>query len=131
MPDNKELWIDLHSLITTSSFDGDSDCMVADYHYERDDGSLEPCDDTLIYKLRIALRAVGHKITKISSGFNTQYRCVWKEIYTTVNKSEWEESTKLYNTWVNEVCVERYEVTDTDEEEEEEEQDDDQDENPN
>lgn len=51
----------------------------------------------LHYNLRLALRAVGHKITKVETYYNDDYKCVGEWYYTTITEKEGEAMTLRWN----------------------------------
>jgi hypothetical protein len=99
---NDELWIDLQSLISCSSYDEG----FLTIYYQYNENHKEPADDTITYCLRKALRAVGRKITRVETYYNDDYECVMKSYYTSVTKEEGEYSCKLWNDYVGETFIE-------------------------
>jgi hypothetical protein len=120
MPEvSDDAWIDLQSLIHSSTI---KDGLVNLYYAYDSDGRY---DESLRYKLRVALRAVGHKITKYKYAFDRNLKVVLFDVYTTITKEEDDRMTKLYKDWLEEVAGddEYYsdsEETDSEEEDEEE-----------
>lgn len=92
----KELWIDLHTLVESASFDTGFVCFDYDFtnHY---------MDESIIYNVRIALRSLGYKITKIKNHINSHYRCIFLEIFTNITKEDWEPTTPIYNDYVKDI----------------------------
>jgi hypothetical protein len=58
-----------------------------------------------VFHVRVALRAVGHKITTVkkvySCGRNPDLELI--DIYTTVTEEEGLKASRLYNTWIQDV----------------------------
>ena len=99
-----EKWIDLCSLISSSTIEDGK--LVAYFQYHED--NPEPLYCTLTYQFRVALRAVGHKITKIKSLLTDDLECKMKEYVTTITKEESDKMTKAYNAWIVGVSEEEY-----------------------
>lgn len=112
---DNELWIDLACLIRTpKSFpyrieDGFM-CIIYNYTEQT------PVDDTVLYNLRLALRAVGHKITKIEEHYLEKKVTIQhtkqsystpelnkREFYTTITKEETELMIKLWRKYISDV----------------------------
>lgn len=137
--EQKELWIDLHSLISSSTLecgcckkntcpDGNPSYLVIYYQYSKKhpEGLYNPT----IYLLRKALRALGHKITKIDNHLYDDLSAFMCEYTTSITEKEYRESA-YWNEWVGEITTEHYgyvQDTDTDTDDEEEEEDEEQDE---
>jgi hypothetical protein len=98
----KELWIDLQSLIQCST--RENGYVIIYNQYDKD----HPCPvtDTFTYQLRIALRALGYKITKW-----IRYMDGWDikmiEYKTNIPEAVYEKNN-YWNKWIDEVCEESY-----------------------
>lgn len=99
--ETKELWIDLQSIIKCST--RENGYLVIYCQYNKD----YPCplNDTYTYQLRVALRAVGYKITKWINHMDgwdikmTEYRTnIPEDVY---------EKNNHWNEWVGKVCEEQ------------------------
>ena len=145
--EQKELWIDLHSLISCSTLncechekntcpDGKPSYLVIYYQYSKK--NPEHLYNPYVYLLRKALRAVGHKITKIDNHLYDDLSAFMTEYRTSITEEEYNKNN-YWNNWIGDITTEHYGYvhdadsdSDTDdEEEEEEEQVEEIDENPN
>ena len=97
-----ELWIDLKALVS-SSHSQDGFTVI---YYQYSDEHPEPLYDHITYALRVALRAVKHKITKIEYVYKHDLTCSMKSYVTDIPSAVWDEKTKLWNTWVGGVVTE-------------------------
>ena len=113
-----EDWIDLASLYSSSFFNQGS--LVLDYDWNGEDEMNT--EKTILHQLRKALRKVGHKITKMRSGYRGDKR-VWTLYHTTITEEEGEKMRILWNDWLGEVAEEQY--LDSDSESESDDSDDD------
>jgi len=122
----KEKWIDLYSLISCSGYINDKLCIF----YQYGDNHPYRLYTSTTYDLRIALRSVGHKITKkITHMYDLEV--VMIEYHTSITKEEDKVATKWWNEWVGETHEEEYTETDSeDESDSDEEENDNEDENP-
>jgi hypothetical protein len=114
----KEKWIDLVSL--AQRFYVCPDCQDCK-HAEIEDNSLVN-QEVYLYNLRIALRSVGHKITRITKCWNKDGDLDLIVYKTTITKKEHTIAMNLYDDYVKEVYYDREEEESDDEEEEEMEQ---------
>jgi hypothetical protein len=103
-PTNQEEWIDLVSLVESTTYQQGK--IVFYFEYKED----ETADRTLRYKLRVAIRSVGHKITKLVSYFYPNGNLHMLEIRTTITDKEFDDAIKMYNKWNREVEQLEYEV---------------------
>ena len=126
--EQKELWIDLHALISSSCLDcechnkntcpdGKPSYLVIDYQYSKKhpEGLYNPT----LHLLRKALRAVGHKITKIDNYLCDDLSAFMSVYRTSITEKEYRENT-YWNEWVGNITTEHYGYshdTDTDDEE--------------
>ncbi len=101
MVSKNELWIDLHTLFSCSNYENEYLVLNYDYTLEK-----EPNDDTTHYSLRVALRALGHKITKIKVNFDDEGNAIFKSYYTSINREEGEEATEMWNKYAGEIYEE-------------------------
>lgn len=94
MPEiSDDAWIDLCVLAENGSgYYKDSAFFF--FQYDED----EEHDPALIYNLRVALRSVGHKITRIHYTL-VDGKAFQVDIYTTVPRDEWTNARKLYGEW--------------------------------
>jgi hypothetical protein len=97
-----ELWIDLKALVS-SSHAQDGFTVI---YYQYSEEHPEPLYDHITYGLRVALRAVKHKITKIEHMYRPDLTCVMKSYVTDIPHAVWEEKTKLWNEWIGGVVSE-------------------------
>jgi hypothetical protein len=100
--DNVEEWIDLFCLLQDTNINNLTKCAVLYYEYDDD----EKYDRSLIYQLRVALRAVGHKLDYINYvikhvGVNNIAKVVGVEISTTIPEDVMKRVTKLYREWAD------------------------------
>jgi hypothetical protein len=102
----KEAWIDLECLSQSATIE--NGFAVLYWEYCNRDGSIDPEDHTLRYKLRVALRAVGHKITKYITTYNDDGKLTFLEVVTSITEDEYMEAGRLYNKWVGETQEEEY-----------------------
>lgn len=92
---SNDAWIDLHSLANYGSGFLHNKVFFF-FHYEQD----EKHDPALIYHLRVALRSVGHKITKIEYTLVGEEKRLYQvEIETTITTDEWRKAHQLYGEW--------------------------------
>jgi len=94
---NQEAWIDLQSLIQTTTYENKKAVFFFEYH---DD---ETPDETLRYKMRVAIRSVGHKITVVRKYFRSDHKLQMIEFRTTITDKEFDDAMKLYSNWIDEV----------------------------
>jgi hypothetical protein len=128
MPEvSDDAWIDLMCLIQSSTIkDG---LWNIYYCYARGEDDY---DETLRYKLRVALRAVGHKITKYKYVYDSSDQIRVFDVWTTVTEEELKHATKLYKDWDEDVDEEEAYYSSSDEEEGDDDSDDEPEEdNPN
>lgn len=110
MPEiSDEAWIDFESL-TTSGFIDHDNLMTFYFEYDED----EKYDQTIKFKMRLAVRAVGHKITRMEKRFNKNGDLYIIYFKTTITVDEATRAMKLYNDWLGE--VEECEYDDSDDE---------------
>ena len=98
MPDiSNDAWIDLWCLISCSGYqDGILNIYYGNNLSERDTYDF-------LYKLRVALRAVGHTITKFKKIYSCGNKLELIDIYTTVTEAEGRRASGLYNDWIGTV----------------------------
>jgi hypothetical protein len=92
--EDDEKWIDL-SLLTKGTYIRDGKTIFY-YQFPR------PCEyenDTLHTQLRIALRAVGKKITKVVCHYEKICQPIQIEYHTDITEEEEENMTKLHNNY--------------------------------
>jgi hypothetical protein len=106
----KEKWIDLVSL--TQRFYPCDDCGYAVI----EDKSLIS-EELYLYNLRIALRSVGHKITKITKCWNKDDNLDLICYKTTINKDQHKIAIQLFDDWISENTIDRNEESDSESEE--------------
>jgi len=98
MPDiSDDAWIDLCCMLEGTGYY--HDCAWFYFQYDLEEG--ERHNDTLIYNLRVAVRAVGHKITNINYGLCGD-NVFEVDITTTIPRDEWKVATVLYENWCKE-----------------------------
>lgn len=87
-----------------------------EYAFKREEG--EHHNATLIYNLRVALRAVGHKITNIHYTLcdNEPFQV---EITTSIPRDEWSVAKEIYSKWCEETKTHRHADSDFDDNESE------------
>lgn len=102
MKNNKDKWIDLVSL--AQRFYPCEDCKRGVI----EDKSLIS-EELYLYNLRIALRSVGHKITKISKCWNKDGDLDVICYKTTINEQEYETAMKWFDDWIAETTIHRHE----------------------
>jgi hypothetical protein len=123
MEDNKELWIDLHALISSCCIccrchdkntcpDGEKSYLSIYYEYSKK--NPEPRPNFTDYLLRKALRAVGHKIVKIKSTYK-DWHLILADYQTSITEEEY-NLHKYWNEWISEVTEEEYYENDSDSE---------------
>jgi hypothetical protein len=98
MPDiSDDAWIDLCCMLETTGYY--RDCAWFYFQYDLEEG--ERHNATLIYNLRVAVRAVGHKITNIHYTLcdNETFQL---EITTSIPRDEWQVAKVLYENWCKE-----------------------------
>lgn len=100
---NQEEWIDLVSLVESTTYQQGK--IVFYFEYDEDERS----DRTLKYKLRVAIRSVGHKITALTSTFYSNGNLHLLEIRTTITDKEFDSAIKVYNNWIHDVEALEYE----------------------
>lgn len=114
--DNEEEWIDLFTLIETTNIISDRAWL----YYEYDEN--EKHDKTLIYQLRLALRAVGHKIVRIHYSLlhddDDIAKVVQLDIETTVEGDEWKAAARRYTKWCEKTKTHEHIQDDSDSESE-------------
>lgn len=95
MPEiSDDAWIDFQCL--TDDFAIKDNLVIIYYNYDDD----EKHDPALIYQLRVAMRAVGHKINSIHYTLGKEdHKIVLVEILTSISRDEWLNSCKMYRTW--------------------------------
>jgi len=91
MASTDDLWIDLSSLISSSM--NENGFMVIYYEYDEND----PIDNMIYYNLRLALRAVGHKITKTENSIDENYKPTFVSYYTTITEQQHDMMTAIWN----------------------------------
>jgi hypothetical protein len=97
---NQEEWIDVATLSGSSAITKEGFAVL---YWNYDSDLNEKHDETLRYKLRVALRGVGHKITKVITTYDSDNETVVAiGFITTITKDEWDEANRLYNEWVDE-----------------------------
>ena len=106
-----ELWIDLHSLISSASFENDLVCF---YYGPGED------KETLTYLLRKALREVGFKIVSWKTCFDKNFEPELVEYFTDIPKALWDSKTVLWSDWTTEVCEDFHDISDSESESEDE-----------
>ena len=94
---DKELWIDLHTLVSCSSINNGFVEIV----YQYTDDEPPRLDSGITYRLRVALRAVGFKITKLTRTYTFCDKLVMEIYSTNIPDALW--SFKEYNEWMDEV----------------------------
>ena len=90
--------IDVASLITSSYIENGFVVIFNQYC----ETYPEPSDNTYHYSLRVALRAIGHKITKHEKQYDDNCNCSMKKFFTTITEQEGELITKLWNEYIDE-----------------------------
>jgi hypothetical protein len=100
---NKELWIDLECLGLSSH---QEDGYVVFYE-EFNDEHPEPFPNLTWYSLRIALRALGYKVTKRVSVLR-DLQAIFVSYHTNISQEIHQKATQVYNSHVDEICEERY-----------------------
>jgi hypothetical protein len=87
-----DAWIDLMTVIHCATY---KDGLLNIYY----NGNTA---ESIVFHVRVALRAVGHKITTVkkvySCGRNPDLELI--DIYTTVTEEEGLKASRLYNTWI-------------------------------
>jgi hypothetical protein len=104
---NKELWIDLHTIDIAGShkYDENLTCMYLQF-FNKNDTQLY---DQTKYVLRVALRALGYKIVKVETVFNKDdFSPVCISFYTNLPHNLHDKSTALYNDWIRDTHEERF-----------------------
>jgi hypothetical protein len=108
--ENEELWIDLGTLITCSTYE--NDFLNIWFRYDKE--NPKPEYDTIDYSLRCALRALGFKITKrtttFAPGYGLEVICV--EYQTNIHRHH-DKWIQKYNNWLDSVAEEVYQDIDT------------------
>ena len=87
----KDKWIDLIILMESCKIENGK----AVFCYEG-----ETINPTLMYQIRIALRAVGHTLTGYCKNYNHHQQLTMIEFITTISKDECEQATKWANEWM-------------------------------
>lgn len=100
--EKKELWIDLQSLMQCST--RENGYVVLYYQYNKD--HPYPVNNTNTYQLRVALRALGYKITKYIT-YMDELDIKMIEYRTNIPEAVF-EANNHYNEWLHEVCEEHY-----------------------
>ena len=100
---NQDEWIDLFCLLQDTAINQYTKRAWLYYEYDEND----KYDRTLIYQLRVALRAVGHKLEYINYrvkhvGQNNIAKVVGVEIETTIPDDVMIRISKLYREWADE-----------------------------
>ena len=98
----KEKWIDLVSL--TQRFHMCDEC---EYAVVEDISIINK--EVYLYNLRIALRSVGHKITKITKFWNKEDNLDFIIYTTTITKEQHEIALDLYSNFEAEISFDRHE----------------------
>ena len=114
MKKKKEQWIDLISLSQRINICDDCGFVVIE------DKTLI-CEEMYLYNLRIALRSLGHKITKILKFWDKNEDLDLIAYKTTITKDEFTIAMKWFDDYTQEVYEDRYESEIEDEESEDEE----------
>lgn len=113
-PAMEEKWIDLVCLSQIFQMCEDDKIVVIE------DTSVNQ-EEVYLYNLRIALRSVNHKITKITYFWNRDGELDFIRYETTIRKNEYETAINLHKNFRSETCFERNElVSDSDTESESE-----------
>jgi len=121
--DTKELWIDLHALISSCCMrcrchdmntcpDGEKSYLCIYYEYSKK--NPEPRPNFTDYLLRKALRAVGHKIVKIKSSYK-DWHLILAEYQTSITEEEY-NLHNYWNKWISEVTEEEHYENDSESE---------------
>jgi len=121
---NQEEWIDLFCLLQDTAINTITRRAVLWFEYDDD----EKHDKTLIYQLRVALRAVGHKIEHIC--YNIEHvggdniaKVIGVEIETTIPESVMKGVNTLYRKWAAETKSHNHVESDSESESESDEPD--------
>jgi len=110
MSDDKELWIDLHTLVPSATLD--SGFLYIHYQYRKEYPKPDP--DPIIYNLRTALRALGFKITQIIKIIESNGFIRMMTIRTDIPSNLFEKTMPIYNdSWVDAVIVDEYDDSDS------------------
>lgn len=97
---DKELWIDLHALVQSSCIE--NGLVVCYFQYN----DKHPENDSIIYHMRKAVRAVGFKIKNVETTYNKDFQLVQITFRTDIPEALYE--SKSYNDWVEEVFEESF-----------------------
>ena len=111
--EQKELWIDLHALISSSTLqcecherntcpDGKPSYLVIYYQYSKK--NPEGLYNPTTYLLRKALRAVGHKITNIDNHLFDDLSAFMLEYTTSITEEEYNKHN-YWNEWVGNITT--------------------------
>ena len=114
--DKKELWLDLHSLVSSSTFqcdchkknycpDGNTSYLIIYYEYSKK--YPEPLHDSKTYLLRVALRALGHKIRKIENHLYDDMSAFMVQYTTSITEEEYRQSDN-YNGYIADTVTDIY-----------------------
>jgi hypothetical protein len=107
---HSELWIDLLSLVSSSCTEKGFTTIY--YQYYKDENR----DETLTYTLRVALRALGYKITKIECVYDDNLNLRLKSYYTNIPPDVWAEARKIESDWIRDTYTDDgYYESDSDE----------------
>jgi hypothetical protein len=109
MSDDKELWIDLHTLVPCATLD--SGFLHIHYQYTEKYPQANP--DPTLYNLRTALRALGFKITRIVKTMNSS-TVTMMTIQTNVPSDLYEKTMSIYNDWIGSVEEDEFADSDSD-----------------
>ena len=109
MSDDKELWNDLHTLVPCATLD--RGFLYIHYQYTEKYPQANP--DPTLYNLRIALRALGFKITRIVKTMNSS-TVTMMTIQTNVPSDLYEKTMSIYNDWIGSVEEDEYCDSDSD-----------------
>jgi len=104
MSDDKELWIDLHTLVPSSTDRSGFLHIFIEYS----DKCPRPYSDPIIFNLRIALRALGFKITRIVNTMKSDGTDVMVKVETNVPSDLYKKSISIYNDWIGSVGEDEY-----------------------
>lgn len=108
---DSELWVDLLSLVSSSCVE--NGFITIYYQYVKN--SLG-ADETITYALRVALRALKYKITKIECIYNDECELRQKSYFTNIPPDIWNDARKLESEWIQETYVDDgYYSSDSDE----------------
>ena len=106
-----EYWIDLYTLVEYATVAPNG---LVDFFYQFD-SEMPEIRPNATYHLRLALRKVGKKITKIERYIDNDFIIKHETFYTDITEDEWTKATTMSNLWTDKITEKQHEIDDYEE----------------